>query len=168
MSLVVESRSPLTPLNKGGTRASIASLKLEHITYKEPKMPKLSILCVDDEVIILNSLLRQLQAAFGDRYVYETSENAEEALEIIEELQAESTDVIVIVSDWLMPGMKGDEFLIEVQKKFPNVVKILLTGQADEAAVERAKEQANLHRYLQKPWSEQELIACIQEGLAKL
>jgi len=61
-------------------------------------MPKLSILCVDDEVIILNSLLRQMQAAFGDTYVYETSENAEEALEILEELQQESTDVIVIVS----------------------------------------------------------------------
>lgn len=131
-------------------------------------MPKLSILCVDDEVIILNSLLRQMQAAFGDSYVYETSENAEEALEILKELQAENTDVIVIVSDWLMPGMKGDEFLMEVHKKFPNVIKILLTGQADEAAVERAKEQANLHRYLQKPWSEQELIACIKEGLEKL
>ena len=102
-------------------------------------MPKLSILCVDDEVIILNSLIRQLQAAFGDSYVYETSENAEEALEIVEELQQESTDVIVIVSDWLMPGMKGDKFLIEVHKKFPNVIKILLTGQADEEAVERAK-----------------------------
>lgn len=131
-------------------------------------MPKLSILCVDDEVIILNSLLRQLQAAFGDRYVYEISENAEEALEIVEELQAENTDVIVIVSDWLMPGMKGDEFLTEIHKKFPKVVKILLTGQADEAAVERAKTQANLHRYLQKPWSEQELIACIQEGLSQI
>ncbi len=142
--------------------------QLRHTTYKKTKMPKLSILCVDDEVIILNSLLRQMQAAFGDSYVYETSENAEEALEILEELQAENTDVIVILSDWLMPGMKGDEFLIEVHKKFPNVVKILLTGQADEAAIERAKEQANLHRYLQKPWSEQELIACIQEGLEKL
>lgn len=131
-------------------------------------MPKLSILCVDDEAIILNSLLRQLQAAFGDRYVYETSENAEEALEIVEELQAENTDVIVIVSDWLMPGMKGDEFFTEIHKKFPKVVKILLTGQADEAAVERAKTQANLHRYLQKPWSEQELIACIEEGLNQI
>lgn len=131
-------------------------------------MPKLSILCVDDEALILNSLLRQLQAAFGDRYIYETSENAEEALEIVEELQQENTDVIVIVSDWLMPGMKGDEFLTEIHKKFPKVVKILLTGQADEAAVERAKTQANLHRYLQKPWSEQELIACIEEGLNQI
>lgn len=131
-------------------------------------MPKLSILCVDDEVIILNSLIRQLQAAFGDSYVYETSENAEEALEIVEELQQESTDVIVIVSDWLMPGMKGDEFLIEIQKKFPKVVKILLTGQADEEAVERAKKQGNIHRHLQKPWSEKELIDCIKEGLEKL
>ena len=131
-------------------------------------MPKLSILCVDDEVIILNSLIRQLQAAFGDSDVYETSENAEEALEIVEELQQESTDVIVIVSDWLMPGMKGDKFLIEVHKKFPNVIKILLTGQADEEAVERAKKQGNIHRYLQKPWSEKELIDCIKEGLKKL
>ncbi|HAA33317.1 MAG TPA: hypothetical protein DCE56_43335 [Cyanobacteria bacterium UBA8553] len=131
-------------------------------------MSKLAILCVDDEVIILNSLLRQLQKAFGDRYIYETSENAEEALEIIEELQEEDTGIIVIVSDWLMPGMKGDEFLIEVNKKFPKVVKILLTGQADEAAVERARQQGNLHRYLQKPWQEQELIECIQEGLVKL
>ena len=86
-------------------------------------MSKLSILCVDDEVIILNSLLRQMQAAFGDSYVYETSENAEEALEILEELQQENTDVIVIVSDWLMPGMKGDEFLIEIQKKIPMLSK---------------------------------------------
>lgn len=131
-------------------------------------MPKLSILCVDDEAIILNSLLRQLQVAFGDRYIYETSENAEEALEIVEELQSENTDVLVIVSDWLMPGMKGDEFLTEIHKKFPRVVKILLTGQADEAAVERAKTQANLHRYLQKPWSEKELIDCIQEGLNQI
>ncbi|WP_299412510.1 response regulator [Acaryochloris sp. IP29b_bin.148] len=129
-------------------------------------MTKLAILCVDDEVIILNSLLRQLQTAFEDDYVYETAENASEALELIEELQAENTDLLVIVSDWLMPGTKGDEFLINVHQKFPGVVKILLTGQADETAVERAREQANLHRCLQKPWSEKDLIDSIQSALS--
>lgn len=129
-------------------------------------MTKLAILCVDDEVIILNSLLRQLQTAFEDDYVYETAENANEALELIEELQAENTDLLVIVSDWLMPGTKGDEFLIDVHQQFPGVVKILLTGQADEAAVERARTQANLHSCLRKPWNEQDLIHCIQSALS--
>lgn len=131
-------------------------------------MSKLAILCVDDEVTILNSLLRQMENAFGDSYLYEIAENAEEGLEVIEEMQDEDIGIIVIVSDWLMPGMKGDEFLIEVHKKFPKVVKILLTGQADEDAIERVKQEANLHRYLRKPWNNQELIECIQEGLAKL
>ncbi|MEO0374513.1 MAG: response regulator [Cyanobacteria bacterium P01_A01_bin.17] len=128
-------------------------------------MPKLAILCVDDEAIILNSLLRQLQTAFDDTYLYETAENASEALEIIEELQGEGTDLLVIVSDWLMPGAKGDELLIDVHQRFPGVVKIMLTGQADHNAVERAHDQANLHTCLAKPWQEQDLIQAIQSAL---
>jgi CheY-like chemotaxis protein len=131
-------------------------------------MPKLSILCVDDENFILESLERQLKKAFADAYLYEFAESADEALEIIEELQDTKVDIIVIVSDWLMPGIRGDEFLIQVHQKFPNVIKILLTGQADEAAIERAKKQANLHAYLQKPWESHELIEIIKLGLAKL
>lgn len=131
-------------------------------------MSKLAILCVDDEAIILNSLLRQLQSAFDDTYLYETAENAEEALELIEELNEESTDLLVIVSDWLMPGAKGDEFLIQVHEQFPGVVKIMLTGQADDDAIQRAIDQANLHACLPKPWNENDLVACIQSAIAKL
>ena len=56
----------------------------------------------------------------------------------------------MIISDWLMPGMKGDELLIRIHELFPKVVKIMLTGQADEVAVNRAKELANLHCCLYK------------------
>jgi DNA-binding NtrC family response regulator len=128
-------------------------------------MAKLAILCVDDEAIILNSLVRQLQTAFDDDYLYETAENADEALEIIEELQAEGTALLVIVSDWLMPGAKGDEFLIKVHQRFPGVVKIMLTGQADQDAIERAIDQANLYTCLEKPWQAQDLIQAIQSAL---
>jgi CheY-like chemotaxis protein len=128
-------------------------------------MAKLAILCVDDEAIILNSLVRQLQTAFDDAYIYETAESANEALEIIEELQAEGTALLVIVSDWLMPGAKGDEFLIEVHQRFPGVVKIMLTGQADRDAVERAIDRANLYTCLEKPWQAQDLIQAIQSAL---
>ena len=131
-------------------------------------MNKPVILCVDDEKVVLESLKRQLKQAFGNNYQYEEAENADEALELIDELTQEDIGIILIVSDWLMPGMKGDEFLIKVHQKFPNIVKIMLTGQADEAAIERAKEQANLHCCLHKPWSQAELIETIKSGLEKL
>lgn len=128
-------------------------------------MNKPVILCVDDEVVVLDSLKIQLKNAFQDFYSYEIAESPDEAWEILEELQAEKIDVLVIVSDWLMPGMKGDEFLIQVHQKFPTVLKIMLTGQADEKAIERAIEQAQLYRCLQKPWSSEELIKTIKSGL---
>jgi CheY-like chemotaxis protein len=131
-------------------------------------MSKPAILCVDDEKIILTSLTRQLKQVFADNYIYEMAESADEAIEIIEELSNDNINVMVIVSDWLMPGMKGDEFLIRVHQKFPNVVKILLTGQADQTAIERATNEANLHSYLAKPWSEKELIESIESGLKKI
>ena len=125
------------------------------------------IICVDDEAMILNSLEMQLRDQFGDQYVYEFAESAEDALEIIEELTQEGVKVLVIVSDWLMPGIKGDEFLIQVHTKFPGIVKVMLTGQADEQAVQRAKEQANLHRCIHKPWNTKELIDAIKSGLTE-
>ena len=124
------------------------------------------ILCVDDEEIVLNSLEMQLKDQLGEKYLYEFAENAEDALEIIEELNEENVEVLVIVSDWLMPGLKGDEFLIKVHQKFPNIIKVLLTGQADKKAVERAKAQANLHICINKPWKTSELIDSIKSGLA--
>ena len=131
-------------------------------------MVKKAILCVDDERIILDSLKEQIENKLGDEYIYETAENAEEGLEVIEELVAENTEVLIIVSDWLMPGIKGDEFLIEVHKKFPGIVKVMLTGQASEDAITNAKENADLHACLFKPWKEDELINTIKEGLKKL
>ena len=130
-------------------------------------MSEAAIICVDDEVTILKSLEIELQDAFGDAYLYEFAESADEALEIIQEFGEDDIQVLVIVSDWLMPGIKGDEFLIGVHKKFPKIVKVLLTGQADEDAIERAKNQANLHACLYKPWTGEELIETIRSGLAK-
>ena len=130
-------------------------------------MAKPVILCVDDERVILDSLKTQLKAAFGNVYLYEVAENAEEALELIEELNQDDINIILIVSDWLMPGMKGDEFLIQVHQFFPKIVKIMLTGQADYHAIERVSKTANLYRCLSKPWSENELIETLQAALQR-
>jgi CheY-like chemotaxis protein len=128
-------------------------------------MPKKAILCVDDERIILLSLRDQIKNHFGERYNYEFAESADEALEVIEELYEDGVKILIIVSDWLMPNMKGDEFLIQVHQRFPNIVKVLLTGQADDEAIERTRKYANLHRYLPKPWDEATLLEVLESGL---
>lgn len=128
-------------------------------------MPKPVILCVDDEIVILDSLKMQLKREFGDDYVYEVAESADEALEILDELKQDQINILLLVSDWLMPSMRGDEFLVQVHHKFPKTIKIMLTGQADEQAIERSVNEANLFRCLNKPWDGQELIETIRLGL---
>ncbi|MEG3858004.1 response regulator [Microcoleus sp. herbarium12] len=130
-------------------------------------MSKPVILCVDDEPDILNTLKMQLKNEFKDNYFYELAESADEALDLIEDFQPE-TEVIVVVSDWLMPGIKGDELFMIVHKKYPQIIKVMLTGQADEAAVQRAFKEADLYCCLYKPWQSKDLIETIKSGLAKL
>jgi len=131
-------------------------------------MSKSAILCVDDEVGVLESLEIELQQAFNGKYLCEFAESAAEALEIIEELCEAEVKILVIVSDWLMPGMKGDELLIKIHHKYPQIVTVMLTGQADKEAIKRTKFEANLHAFIQKPWQNQELIEAINSGLANL
>jgi DNA-binding NtrC family response regulator len=130
-------------------------------------MNKPVILCVDDEPDILNTLKMQLKHEFKDNYFYELAESGDEALELIEDFQ-EAAQVIVVVSDWLMPGIKGDELLIKIHQKHPQVVKVMLTGQADAAAVKRAVNKADLYCCLYKPWKSQDLIKTIRAGIARL
>lgn len=127
-----------------------------------------AIVCVDDESIILDSLGEQIENLFGNEFMYEYAENAEEGMEVLEELTDEGISVMVIVSDWLMPGKKGDEFLIEVHKKFPNIVKVMLTGQADESAIDNARKNANLFAYIHKPWTAEQLEKVIKSGISNI
>ena len=62
------------------------------------------LLCVDDEIIVLTALKDQLRRAFGSSFVIEIAESAEEALDLLDELSEQGHTLLVIVSDWLMPG----------------------------------------------------------------
>jgi len=123
-------------------------------------------MCIDDEKVVLNSLMGQLNNAFGNKYIYEFFESAEEAEEFIDEMYAEGETIDLIICDWLMPEIKGDEFLIKVHKRFPNIAMIMLSGQADEESVERARREANLFKFISKPWDKDELIQAIEEALS--
>ena len=130
-------------------------------------MNKPVILCVDDEPDILNTLKIQLKNEFKNDYFYELAESGDEALDLLKDFQ-EEVQVIVVISDWLMPGIKGDELLIKVHQKYPKIIKVMLTGQADAAALQRAVQEADLYCCLYKPWNSKELIEAIKSGLAKL
>lgn len=124
-------------------------------------MTKPYIICVDDDRTILMSLRAQLKHCFGLQYAYEVAESAAEGWEVIREIYDDGGEVTALISDWLMPGMKGDEFLIQVHREYPDIIKIMLTGQADSDAVRRAQSHANLACCISKPWNKQDLLDVI-------
>jgi DNA-binding NtrC family response regulator len=129
---------------------------------------KRAILCVDDEKIVLDSLQEQLRTTFGERFEYEIAESVEEAWEVIEDLVSDGYEMVLVISDWLMPRVKGDTFLIDVHARYPETVTIMLTGQADPDAVQNAMENANLYAYIRKPWREEDLVAYVNKALIQL
>ena len=130
-------------------------------------MNRKAIICVDDEIIILDSLREQLEKHFGDEYLYEVAESAEEALEIIDELEEDDIDIAIIVSDWLMPGMKGDKFLLQIDLKYPRGVKVLLTGQANQDSVDTLEKLTDQFTLVPKPWNKEELISILKTRLVE-
>jgi two-component system, sensor histidine kinase and response regulator len=126
---------------------------------------KQAIICVDDEDIILEALKDQLGPFFENQFLIETSTTAEEALEIYDELVGADYEVPVVISDYLMPGMRGDEFLIKIHERNSNVLKILLTGHANIEGIANAINNANLYRYIPKPWDRDDLILTVREAI---
>lgn len=120
------------------------------------------ILVVDDEILVLMALKSQIRRAFGDRFRYEIAADSDEAWEVINDLVAEGEEIALIISDWLMPGERGDDFLKKVHEKYPHIQKIIISGQSDEKAIEVLKTDINLYKFIRKPWVEKELIDTIQ------
>jgi len=128
-------------------------------------MSKGAIVCVDDERFVLISLRDQLTNHLGSDYDIELAESGEEALEIFAELRENEIEIPLIISDQIMPGMKGDELLIKIHAQSPQTLKILLTGQASAEAVGNAVNAANLYRYIAKPWDKADLCLTVTEAL---
>jgi len=126
---------------------------------------KQAIICVDDEDIILEALKEQLGPFFENHFLIETSTTGEEALEIYDELVQNGYEVPVVISDYLMPNMRGDEFLIKIHEKNPNILKILLTGHANIEGITNAINNANLYRFIPKPWDRDDLILTVREAI---
>lgn len=123
------------------------------------------VLCVDDDTTVLHALRILLNKQLGSDCVVEIAESGEEALEICEELHEQSRDVGVVISDYIMPGMLGDELLARVHATNPDAVKILLTGQSHIDGVKRAINEANLYRFLEKPFDNADIVLTTRGAL---
>jgi len=132
----------------------------------EGTVKKGAILCVDDEPIILLSLVQELKRTFGTDLAYERAMNAEAALATIESLEAEGVRVILIISDWLMPGIKGDEFLRIVHDRYPDIRAIMISGNADPEEMKEFLKLESLVAVFGKPWDRKRLAEAIRSVLS--
>jgi CheY-like chemotaxis protein len=114
---------------------------------------KLSILCVDDEKDIVDSLFD----TFMDDYDVKTACSGEEALKIFDK-----EEIAVIITDQRMPEMEGTELLALVHEKKPYCKKILLTGYADINAAVDAINKGSVDKYFSKPWDDEELTEAVK------
>ncbi len=114
------------------------------------------LLLVDDEENILRSLKRVLRR--GDWHV-ETAPDGETALALIAQFQPE-----VVLSDFRMPGMNGVELLARVKELSPSTQRIMLTGQADQTAIEEAINRSEVFRFISKPWNDAQLVLTVKSA----
>jgi two-component system NtrC family sensor kinase len=118
------------------------------------------ILCVDDEQNVLRSLTRLF---LDDPYEILTAASGAEGLLILDR----SGTVPVVISDYRMPGMSGVEFLSEVRKRWPDTVRIVLSGYADTGAIVSAINEGQIYRFVAKPWNEDELRITVANALER-
>lgn len=119
-----------------------------------------TILCVDDEPEVLEGLRRTLRR---EPYRLLTATSAVEALHTIE---AERVDVIV--SDIDMPGTSGLELVARIRRERPEIIRLLLTGDASLEAALDAINQGEVHRFLTKPWDSDQLRRTLHEAVERL
>ena len=124
-----------------------------------------TIICVDDQRIVLESLKSQLIPHFGDRVNLEMVESGEEALTLIDYLLADGEEIPLIISDQFMPHMSGAELLIKTFAKTPKTYSVLLTGKADGDELLNLVNKASLYRNMPKPWEVTDLILTVNEAL---
>lgn len=119
-----------------------------------------SVLLVDDELPILRALRRTLR---NEGYRILTSDSPGEALDI---LSREEVDIVI--ADYRMPEMTGIEFLTKVRESWPWIVRIVLTGYTEPGAAIDAINKVEAHKFLTKPWDDQELREILADAVNAL
>lgn len=118
-----------------------------------------TLLLVDDERAITRALKRLFRK---EGYTILTAESGPDGLEQLKQCR---TPVSMIISDQCMPEMNGTQFLEKARRLFPDTIRYLLTGYSDMEAVIEALNKGEIHRYLTKPWNDEELLLQVRQSL---
>ena len=121
---------------------------------------EVTILCVDDEANVLKSLRRLF---LDEDYEILTAESGREGLALLEQHQP----VQVVISDYRMPEMDGVAFFKQVHERWPDTVRIVLSGYADTAAVVSAINEGQVYKFIPKPWNDDELKVAIAKAVER-
>ena len=131
-------------------------------------MNKLNIICVDDQREVLNTITEDLKI-FEDYLNIEECESADEAQEVMEDIDSQGDLIALIISDHVMPDTTGVDFLatVKADERFAHTKKILLTGLATHQDTITAINQAGIDQYVEKPWQQEQLQSAIRELLTR-
>lgn len=122
-------------------------------------MSDIYIICVEDEPQVLDVVIRDL-AKLEEVFPIEIAHSADEARQLISEIKEEGNRIGLAICDHIMPGDKGVDLMIEMQKDpfTESTRKVLLTGQAGLEETIEAVNNAKLNRYISKPWKPQQIL----------
>lgn len=131
-------------------------------------MENLYIIYLDDQREVLSTLSKEL-SEFETLFQVEECETADEAYTLMEEIDEQGDNVAVLISDHIMPGKNGVEFLTEVNEdvRFFSTKKILLTGMATHQDTIMAINNARIDKYIEKPWKSDVLVNMIKELITR-
>lgn len=126
---------------------------------------KTAILSVDDDILVLNSLRIQLERHFGETHLLEFAQNVDEAIDVIDDITSTGVELIVIISDWIMPSKNGDVLAQHVKAINPKIQVVVLSGQLQEEKALALVESHTIDKVMLKPWSEEDLVNVIKNAL---
>lgn len=118
-----------------------------------------SVLCVDDEPNILSALRRLFRSAGLEVQV------ANSGAEGLQVLETRSFDVVV--SDMRMPEMDGTAFLEKVRARWPDTVRLLLTGYSEINSIVGAINRGEIYRYVAKPWDDNDMVLIVRQAIER-
>ncbi len=129
-------------------------------------MDKVYIICIDDQQEVLNALEQDL-AFFDEKLNVEVCDTAQEALDLMEEIDGNGDFVALVITDQVMPEMSGVELLKEIEndERYALTRRMLLTGQATHHDTIEAINLGGVDQYLAKPWTRDQLHSSVRKLL---
>jgi DNA-binding NtrC family response regulator len=125
------------------------------------------ILCIDDEAVILMALAMELRRGLGPSFIIETATSLEDLLEVAAEYLAEGKRLACVITDWIMPGARGEDIAQALRRLVPGLPVLLMTGHSDTSEAEKSIGEGGIFKVVKKPWRNKELLIALNELLNK-